>query len=65
MNTFDTVKMMRDIRDNLSKKYIEKPEVEDKELEKIRVKYSIKTYRQRDQFNEKPILTEQKEAIWK
>lgn len=49
MKTFDTVKMMRNIRDNLSQKYIEKPEIEDKELEKIRIKYGIETYCQWDQ----------------
>lgn len=65
MKTFDTVKMMRDIRDNLSKKYTEKPEIEDKDLEKIRIKYSIKTHRRWDQLftignkNETPIMTEQ------
>ena len=39
---FDAVKMMREIRDNLSKKYQEKPELEEKDLELIRKKYSIK-----------------------
>ena len=29
---FDAVKMMREIRDNLSKKYQEKPELEEKDL---------------------------------
>ncbi len=31
---FDTVKMMREIRDGLSKIYNEHPEIEEKELEK-------------------------------
>ena len=39
---FDAVKMMREIRDNLFKKYQEKPELEEKDLELIRKKYSIK-----------------------
>ena len=39
---FDAVKMMREIRDGLSKIYSEHPEVEEKELEKIRKKYGIK-----------------------
>ena len=42
---FDTVKMMREIRDNLSKKYAEHPEIEEKELEEIRRKYGIEFIR--------------------
>ena len=38
---FDAVKMMREIRDNLSKKYTEDPEAEKKDLEEIRKKYGI------------------------
>ena len=43
--TFDAVKMMREIRDNLSKIYIDHPEIEKKELEEIRLKYGIKSKR--------------------
>jgi len=39
---FDSVKMMREIRDVLSKIYNEHPEIQEKELEKIRKKYGIK-----------------------
>lgn len=34
---------MREIRDNLSKKYIDHPEIEKKELEEIKLKYGIKS----------------------
>lgn len=37
--SFDTVKMMREIRDKLSKKYSSNPEKEKEELEKVRSKY--------------------------
>lgn len=39
---FDAVKMMRAIRDTLSIKYSGHPELEDKDLAKIRSKYGIK-----------------------
>lgn len=39
---FDAVKMMREIRDRLSKQYSEKPELEEKALRIIREKYGIK-----------------------
>jgi hypothetical protein len=39
---FDAVKMMRTIRDTLSNKYSGHPELEDKDLAKIRSKYGIK-----------------------
>ncbi|MCF6147606.1 MAG: hypothetical protein E3K37_03000 [Candidatus Kuenenia sp.] len=39
---FDAVKMMREIRDTLSKQYIENPELEEKDLELIRKKYGIR-----------------------
>lgn len=39
-NKFDAVKMMRDIRDKHHKKYSENPELREKRLEEIRVKYS-------------------------
>ncbi len=39
---FDTVKMMREIRDKLSHKYLENPDLERKDLKKIRKKYGIK-----------------------
>jgi len=38
---FDAVKMMREIRNGLSKKYIEDPEAEKRDLEEIRKKYGI------------------------
>lgn len=38
---FDSVKLMRETRDRLSKRYNEAPELEDKELNIIRKKYSI------------------------
>ncbi len=38
---FDAVAMMREIRDKLSKKYLDNPESEKKDLEKIRKKYGI------------------------
>ena len=40
---FDAVKMMRDIRDKLTKRYLENPDLELKDLEKIRIKYKLKT----------------------
>jgi len=39
---FDAVKLMRKIRDELSKKYLNNPELEKKDLQEIRKKYSIK-----------------------
>ena len=39
---FDAVKMMREIRDKLSKKYSEDPEAQERDLEKIRKEYGIK-----------------------
>ncbi|MGR3318794.1 MAG: hypothetical protein ACUZ8O_09985 [Candidatus Anammoxibacter sp.] len=41
LKKFDSVKMMREIRDKLSKKYIENPELENTDLNKIRKKYNI------------------------
>ena len=38
---FDAVKIMREIRDRLSKRYSKNPETEEKELKKIREKYNI------------------------
>jgi len=38
----DAVKMMRDIRNNLSQKYSDNPELEENELEQVRKKYGIK-----------------------
>ncbi len=40
---FDAVKMMRDIRDKLTKRYLENPDLEKADLQKIRKKYKIKT----------------------
>jgi hypothetical protein len=39
---FDAVRMMREIRDKLSKVYIKDPEAEKRDLEAIRRKYRIK-----------------------
>jgi len=39
---FDAVKMMRDIRDELSEQYNKDPETYMKELEKINKKYGIR-----------------------
>ncbi len=39
---FDAVRMMREIRDKLSKRYSEDPEAEKRDLETIRRKYEIK-----------------------
>jgi len=39
---FDAVKMMRQIRDKLSEIYLQNPEKEMEDLEKIRKKYKIK-----------------------
>ena len=39
---FDAVKMMRDIRDKLTKRYLENPNLEISDLQKIREKYKIK-----------------------
>lgn len=50
---FDAVKMMRRIRDKLSKKYSERPDLEDKELELIRKKYGIK-YQEKQNINTPP-----------
>jgi hypothetical protein len=48
MKKFDSVNMMREIRDNLSQKYIAKPELENKELEEIQEKYNIKNRKNMD-----------------
>lgn len=39
--TFDAVVMMRKIRDKLSKKYLENPDKEQKDLDRIRQKYGV------------------------
>ncbi len=39
---FDAVQIMREIRNQLSEKYTRDPEIEERELEEIRKKYSIK-----------------------
>ena len=39
---FDTVRMMREIWDKLSKRYIEDPEAERRELQDVRRKYGIR-----------------------
>ncbi len=38
---FDSVQMMREIRDRMSERYSD-PEIEERELEQIRTKYGIK-----------------------
>ena len=38
---FDAVKMMRDIRDKLSKRYLENSDLEIKDLKMIRRKYKL------------------------
>ena len=38
---FDCVKMMRDIRDKLTERYLQNPELEMEDLEKIRKKYNL------------------------
>ena len=40
--SFDAVAMMRGIRDKLSKKYLDNPDAEERDLEQIRKKYGIK-----------------------
>ena len=40
---YDAVKMMREIRDKLSKEYNKHPEKEEKDLMEIRRKYGIKS----------------------
>ena len=40
---FDAVKIMREIRDRLSRRYSEDPEAEERDLQKIRRKYNIKS----------------------
>jgi len=39
---FDAVKMMREIRDRLSREYSKDPEIEKRDLQGIRRKYGIK-----------------------
>ncbi|MHA1210802.1 MAG: hypothetical protein ACTSRF_16500 [Candidatus Freyarchaeota archaeon] len=41
---FDAVRMMREIRDKLSKRYARNPEAEKRDLEDIRRKYGISFY---------------------
>jgi len=38
---FDAVKMMRDIREKLHKKYLKNPELREKDLERIHKKYNM------------------------
>jgi hypothetical protein len=40
---FDSVRMMRDIREKLSKKYSQNPNQETDDLAKIKAKYKIKS----------------------
>jgi len=46
---FDAVKMMRDIRDRLSERWSNNPELEMKDLEEIRKKYNIKVEKKDNQ----------------
>ncbi len=39
---FDAVEMMREIRDKLTKRYLENPDLENSDLRKIRQKYKLK-----------------------
>jgi len=39
---FDSVKMMRDIRDKLGERYLKNPELEKKDLDKVRKQYRAK-----------------------
>ena len=39
--TFDSVKLMREIREKLSEKYLSDPQAEQSDMETIRRKYSI------------------------
>ena len=48
---FDAVKMMREIRDKLSKQYLDNPDLEERDLQKIRKKYGIKTRTQRASYS--------------
>ena len=43
--SFDAVRIMREIREILSKEYFENPEKEKKDLKKIQSKYRIKQLR--------------------
>ena len=42
MKKFSAVEMMREIRDRLHEKYEKDPELREKNLDKIRIKYKIK-----------------------
>ena len=46
---FDSVKMMRDIREKLSEKYWKNPDLLKKEMEEIRKKYDIQLKTQQNQ----------------
>jgi len=39
---FDSVKLMRSIREKLTKRYLQNPDLETSDLEKIRRKYKLK-----------------------
>ena len=43
---FDAVKFMRKVRNELSQKYLNHPEMEKKDLEIIRKKYGLKNHKQ-------------------
>lgn len=44
--TFDAVKMMRDIRDQLGKEFAQNPLEEEKQLKKINTQYGLKNKEQ-------------------
>ena len=47
---FDAVRMMREIRDKLSKIYSKDPEAQTRDLKKIRAKYRIEVKREKAHF---------------
>lgn len=48
---FDAVRIMREIRDKLSKRYNKDPEAEKRDLQNIRGKYGIKGQKGRPSFS--------------
>ena len=47
---FDAVKMMREIRDRLSKIYSKDPEAQTRDLQEIRARYGIQVRKQKTHF---------------
>ena len=68
---FDAVWMMREIRDELSGRYIEDPSAEGRDLQEIRKRYGIKGWRMGARTSDdgvlcempKPTFRENKEAV--